>query len=54
MRQKALGFRGAIDSNLRNIGGFLKPNVLKPGYGRPRISKQDDPTFQDRYSPWSF
>ena len=46
MRQKALGFRGAIDSNLRNIGGFLKPNVLKSGYGQPRnMGKQDDPYF---------
>jgi len=43
IREKRLAFRGAVDSNLSNIGGFLQPNVLKSRYGRASISKQDDP-----------
>jgi hypothetical protein len=56
IREKGLAFRGAVDSNLSSISGFLKPNVLKSGYGQPlNIGKQYDPTFQDYHrSPWSF
>ena len=49
MKQKALGFRGAVDSN---ISGFLKsakPNVLKSGYGQLRNQNVLSEGFDDPY-----
>ena len=49
IREKRLGFRGAVDSNISGFLKNVKPNVLKSGYGQENQNPYLQHYFKSRF-----